>query len=225
MGLDSSVMALVSESVPLGHRILGFDTTYKIDEQHAQALSSLFAFACRYVNLTEKPHPLALDRAEVDLLARAPMGIFTVQFARTHGWNTQAGRADGAAAARNHLALGLPADSTLSCDLEGNFSSAQQAVDYAGSWYQSTLAEGIDVDATQIYIGAGVPLTSGELYQRLRFRGYWRSGSEVPDIARRGYRMIQLRPLDQVIAGVRVDLDVVQTDNLGGRPRWARLAA
>jgi hypothetical protein len=43
----------------------------------------------------------------------------------------------------------------------------------------------------------------------------------VPNVDVRGYQMIQLFPDDVIVAGVRVDLDVVQSDYLQNRPVWA----
>jgi hypothetical protein len=74
-----------------------------------------------------------------------------------------------------------------------------------------------------VYVGAGVapPLSESELFHSLPFQRYWRSFSAVNNVQARGYQLLQLYPGDQVIAGVQVDLDVVQTDYLGSRPCWA----
>jgi hypothetical protein len=71
-----------------------------------------------------------------------------------------------------------------------------------------------------LYVGAGVPLTSDELFHEVPFRRYWRSFSQVPNVDVRGYQMIQLFPGDVAVAGVRVDVDVVQSDYLRNRPVW-----
>jgi hypothetical protein len=143
-----------------------------------------------------------------------------VQFARTSGWSAESGRADGAAAARNAIAAGIPSATTLWCDLEGGIPSAHIAVAYANGWHDAARAAGIEEPG--IYVGAGVPLSERELYQELAFSRYWRSLSQVPNVDVRGYQMLQLFPDDQVVEGVQIDVDVIQSDYLGGRPRWAR---
>jgi len=158
----------VSEIVPLGPRILGFDMLEKLDDATARVFATLFAYGMRYVDLVEGTTALTLDPDELDVFARAQIPLVTCQFARTHGWSLAMGRNDGA----------------------------------AGSSGSS---------------GTGVQLEND-----LPFHGYCRSGSDVPDVFRRGYRMIQLRPLDQVVASRNVDLQVIQTDYEGGRPRWMR---
>jgi hypothetical protein len=45
--------------------------------------------------------------------------------------------------------------------------------------------------------------------------------SLVPNVDVRGYQMLQLFPDDVTVGGVRVDLDVVQSDYLRNRPVWA----
>jgi len=212
----------VSEIVPLGPRILGFDMLEKLDDATARVFATLFAYGMRYVDLVEGTTALTLDPDELDVFARAQIPLVTCQFARTHGWSLAMGRNDGAAAARNHLALALPGDGSLTCDLEGKIASAQQAIDYGSAWFEASTSEGMDPQAVQLYVGEGIPLTGVQLENDLPFHGYCRSGSDVPDVFRRGYRMIQLRPLDQVVASRNVDLQVIQTDYEGGRPRWMR---
>jgi hypothetical protein len=83
-----------------------------------------------------------------------------VQFARAFGWDYVTGKADGRAAARNVLALGVPPLSGLTCDMEGGFQSAKQAIDYGSAWWEAARAEGMGIDSLQVYAGAGVPLSS-----------------------------------------------------------------
>jgi hypothetical protein len=72
------------------------------------------------------------------------------------------------------------------------------------------------------YVGAGNGLTGEQLYRRLSLARYWKSASTVPDVAVRGYCLIQTRcQVDLGIAGYLFDEDVVQSDRLGGLPMWA----
>jgi hypothetical protein len=61
----------------------------------------------------------------------------------------------------------------------------------------------------------------GRAFSCSAFARYWRSFSAVENIEKRGYQMLQLFPGNQLVAGVPVDLDVVQSDYLGSRPVWA----
>jgi hypothetical protein len=218
-------MTLIAETVPLHTgRVIGIDTTTKLTRASVRTLSAAnIAYCMRYVSLTNGGwNDATLSSAEVDEITGEGMPLMVVQFARTSGWSAVTGRSDGAAAAINTQGVRVPPDVCLTCDLEGHLLSQRQALDYANAWHEGATTEG-GTDL-QIYVGAGVPLTSGQLYHDLRFKGYMRSGSIVPDVDMRGYRMIQLDPLDQMIGGVLVDLSVVQSDHLGGRPRWARAA-
>jgi hypothetical protein len=203
--------------------IVGFDTIAKIDAAAAQRLVSAgLRFAVRYVSLG-RPSPEALDALELDLLARAGLGVMAVQFARVADWNSVTGRADGEAAARGAIAAGLPPETTVWCDMEGAIPNAELAIAYGNGWYDGATSGGIADPG--VYVGAGLapPLTEAELFHSLPFRRYWRSFSAVNNVQTRGYQMLQLFPGDQSIAGVEVDLDVLQTDYLGSRPVWAVL--
>jgi hypothetical protein len=218
-------MTLIAETVPLhSGRVIGIDTTTKLTRTSVRALlAENVAYCMRYVDLVAGGQNAAtLSATEVDDITGEGMPLMVVQFARTGGWSDATGRADGVAAARNVQSVRVPLDVCLTCDLEGHSLWSAAALDYANAWHEGATTEG--ATDLQLYVGAGVPLTSFQLYHYLRFRGYMRSGSIVPDVDMRGYRMIQLDPLDQLIAGVLVDLSVVQSDRLGGRPRWARAA-
>lgn len=217
-------MALVSEVVPVGPRILGCDTDTKLSRAAAGELAAAnLAFVRRYLSLGAVASALDLDAVEVDNITSQNVAVMSVQHGRSSGWSEATGRVDGENAARHHLAASLPFDDSMGCDLEGLFSSKAQIIDYAGAWFDRAIAVGCTwLDA---YIGSGVLLSSLELRQDLGFHLYWRSASDVPDVAVRGYAMIQLSPLDKVSIGeTLVDLDAVQTDHLGNRHRWARRA-
>jgi hypothetical protein len=199
-------------------RIVGFDTIAKLDGATATRLVSTgLAFGIRYVGLGD-PGRSDLDATELHALTDAGLGMMAVQYARTKGWSKATGRTDGQAAARNALAAGVLAEATLWCDLEGRLPSAEVAIAYAAAWYDAATNAGIQDPG--LYVGAGVPLTSEQLFHDLPFRRYWRSFSQVPNVDVRGYQMIQLFPDDVTVAGVRVDLDVVQSDYLRNRPVW-----
>jgi hypothetical protein len=199
-------------------RVVGFDTITKLTYAMATQLASAgLSFAARYVGLGPAG-PEDLELGEVAALTDAGLGVMAVQYARTKGWSAEAGRADGEAAARNALAAGILPEATLWCDLEGRLPGADVAVAYATQWYEGARNAGIDDPG--LYVGAGVPLTSEQLFHELPFRRYWRSFSQVPNVDVRGYQLLQLYPDDITVAGVRVDLDVVQSDYLRNRPVW-----
>jgi hypothetical protein len=216
---------IVSETFPLNSpRVLGFDTDTRLTAVTASALFLAgFSFAKRYVGLERgKVFPGDLDLVESTTITNSGLWLLSVQHGRSSGWSAQAGASDGAAAAINHLGAGLPVDSTLSCDLESQGMTLTQAEDYGSRWFESATSEGCT--SLELYVGAGVPLSSSELYHKLPFRLYWHSGSDVPDVDRRGYATFQLLPFEQVVAGVSLDLVVIASDRFGNRPRGARRA-
>ena len=213
---------LTVEMAPLNTpRIVGFDTIAKLDADAAGRLAAEgLRFAVRYIGLTA-PRVVDLDAAEVEALTSSGLGVMCVQYARTGGWSAETGRVDGDNAARNARAAGLPPETTLWCDLEGALPGSDVAIAYGAAWCEGASSAGWG--ELGVYVGAGLapPLTEGQLFHALPFRRYWRSLSQVSNVAVRGYQLLQLFPDDQVVAGVRVDLDVVQSDYLGSRVSWA----
>ena len=98
-----------------------------------------------------------------------------------------------------------PESDRLGCLLYGN--AAAHAIKQGGS-------------PPGVYVGWGLPFSSSELYWSLAFTGYWKSLSDVPDVAVRGYQMIQHGPANQLVCGVTVDIDTIQADQKGNVPQW-----
>jgi hypothetical protein len=113
---------------------------------------------------------------------------------------------------------GYPAGATIWLDSEAWPSTmpVDAWAQWINTWSTAIRAAGY-VDG--IYVGAGQPagVTAQDLYQRLITQHYWRSASAVPDVATRGYQIVQTR-LDLAVAGYAVDLDTVHPDALGDLP-------
>lgn len=214
-------MPLVTERIPLTARVLGCDTDTKLSQALAASFAGAgLAFVRRYLTLGGVPSSYDLDVPEVEDVTSQGLALMTQQHARSGGWSEALGATDGQDAARHHLEV-VPAATTMGLDLEGPFVSKAQSIDYANAWYEAAKREGCT--SLDVYIGAGVLLSSDELRRELLFPLYWKSASEVPDVAVRGYAMLQLSPLDTLaIGGAAVDLDVAQSDHLGNRHVWTR---
>jgi hypothetical protein len=155
--------------------------------------------------------------SEFERLTKAGLGVMLTGFARTHVWSAETGAEDGQRIAAAALALGFPAEATLWDDLEDGVPSEILAGAYATAWWLAAVREGSRDPG--IYVGAGSGFEDPTaLHKAVPFRRYWRSFSEVPNVAVRGYQMIQLFPPNQLVGGVRIDMNVVQSDYLGGLP-------
>lgn len=197
---------------------IGCDTSWKLDAPKAAALVSAgMRFVARYVPLHAGSAAAALDRAELELLTAAGLGVQIVQYGRVGDWTAETGRADGAIAAHAAAAAGAPEGMLVWMDLEGVLPSVEATIAYANAWAAACLAGGMKAG---LYVGAGVLLDSEQLFHALAFKAYWRGLSQVPNVAGRGYRQLQLWPENTHVGGVEVDLDVTQMDYLGGVPVW-----
>lgn len=210
-------------------RIVGVDTDQKISARAAADLGLAgVAFVLRYVSLGA-PRPEDLDREELEGIHAAHMPVFAAQHAHEPGWEPSAelGAEDGAAAARNAALAGLDPGCALVWDAEGigpiGAHGAALTMAYGNAWFEQVQQGPSHMNgyAATMYVGDEVPLTGDELYHHLSFRRYGRSASDVPNVAIRGYQFLQLWPFNvEIIAGLRVDLDVVQADRLGDRIPW-----
>lgn len=215
MTLPGEVQGAIS-SVP------GFDCDITLSADLArQFFMQGYKFCFRYLSRGQMSSQ-DLTGQEATGILNSGLALMPVQHARKQGWfpNQALGRQDGLEASANAETVGFPGRVSLWCDLEGVNSSAQAqgVIDYCEAWYQGVSAAGY---TPGLYVGAEA-LLNGRRLDDLPFRHYWRSQSQVPDLPRRGYQVIQLAPSIQ-INGVPVDLDIAMNDSQGGTAQWLRV--
>jgi hypothetical protein len=192
-------------------REVGFDT---LDAQGAAANAAKLqttglAFAMLYIERATK--------AIVQELLGNRLDLCFLSEARIEGWSAATGAEDGKRAAAAMLALGVPGNVSLGCDMEAGVPDEKTAIEYANQWYAGALSEGLGPNAPDLYVGAGSGFVSEDsLYYLVKFHRYHRSASIVPNVSVRNYCCYQLAPPDQILMGVRLDFDVTQVDAKGG---------
>lgn len=212
-------MALLGtvQSASLG--FFGFDTVSTISGQIAmQFVRQGFRFCIRYVARGPQP-PNDLSQAEANLILDAGLALMPVQHGNPSQWlpTAQLGNSDGAFAARNSTMIGFPADITVWCDLEGINTSVtpKDVIGYCNAWYAAVKGAGYKPG---LYVGPNSILNGQQLYS-LSFQAYWRSQSDVPNVANRGYQLIQLYPPVER-NGIKIDINVTQSDYKDGQIQW-----
>jgi hypothetical protein len=192
----------------------GVDTIARITHEQAKALYAFgYTFAVRYLG--------HVTLAEVTDITQAGLGVlFIAGYSRAPGWVPTAsmGALNGAQAIIDARKIGC-IGASIYLDFEGPNSKSSKADCLL---YANAAAHAIQQGGSPagLYVGWGIPLDSVELYWALSFTGYWKSMSNVPDVGNRGYQMIQHSPANQVICGVTVDVDTIQTDHKGDVPQW-----
>ena len=199
--------------------LLGFDT----DTIVTPALATTFfnqgyRFCIRYLSRVAAQGYSDLTPQEAQGILAAGLALAPVQHPRDPGWAPTAdlGASDGVAAAYHAFVLGFPAGINVWCDLEGvaDGTAAAQVVAYGNSWYDAVAAAGY---LPGLYVGADAILDGQGLYD-LKFSHYWKSLSDVPQVAVRGYQMIQSN--EHTVNGISIDDDRTQNDASGGAVVW-----
>jgi hypothetical protein len=201
---------------PVGAAIL-FDCFAPVTRSEAAAMR-----ACGFMGVVRCLDTLTAPELQ-DLLAE-DLGVLVYQAAHGGPWSPTAtlGQADGVRAVAKAKAVGYGLGATIYNDLEdcvltctaadvAGYANAKFDVVEQGGWHQGE------------YIGFNVPVTSAQLYSMFHSKTYWHSGSNVPDVATRGYAMRQWL-MDITYRGMRIDLSLAEPDKLGGSPYWMRAA-
>lgn len=115
------------------------------------------------------------------------------------------------------LRLGIPKGVVVWLDVEGVKDDPVTLIQRINTWAKAIQAAGY---VAGLYVGAGVPLTSKELYA-LAVTRYWHSVSRVTDRNGNeagpacGWCLFQCSPPNVIRAGIQVDVDFCQEDHLG----------
>lgn len=136
---------------------------------------------------------------------------------------TYANRFDGAQTVAEAHALELPAATTLWLDVEDTHDDAATVTRKINGWARVVLAASF---MPGLYVGAGVGLTSLELYALAVVR-YWRSMSRIVDrfgeLAEPACGFCVEQCYDTVSwGGIRADIDFVHKDWRERLPNWAK---
>ncbi len=199
----------------------GFDSDTVIAAEIARRLRGVgFDFAIRYLSRTTPQNTGDLSASEVQAILDSGLAVMAVQHVQKAGWtpSLRRGTAYGAAAAANAVECGLLPGMCLWLDLEGvgPWAAASPTIAYCNAWSTAVAAEGF---VPGLYVGANQPLSADQLYRALIVEHYWKSASDVPEIAERGYQVIQsLTP--NPVSGFGIDRNTVVADNFGGVPLW-----
>jgi hypothetical protein len=205
-------------SAPSG--ALGFDTNQVLTpETAALFVADGYRFCIRYVSRAEAQGASDLTASEALDILGTGLALSVVQHPRLAGWtpSRESGSQDGSWAARHAIAIGFPPGVNIWCDLEGvaPATAAQVVIDHCNAWFDAVSAAGY---VPGIYVGFDAILDGTALHARLKFSHYWKSLSDVPDIAVRGYQMVQAD--EHAAHGIGIDNNVTQSDRLGGAVIW-----
>ena len=132
---------------------------------------------------------------ELEGLFAADLGVAVVGEGRGEGWSAASGAADAERELARARALELPANSSprlsIGCDLEAMVKcSPGEAFAYGAAWGRAVASAGY---GPELYVGDAVPLTPRQLYL-LPFVGYWRSLSNVQQVAVADFNKLQAFP-------------------------------
>lgn len=193
------------------------DCSQKPTPAQARALKAAnYIGVIRYVPLPNNNAEHDVDSDELAMLVDMGLEVMLVQHVRMPGWDprSHSGMVDGATAAEHARNVGYP-DAHIFLDLEGikPGTDAAGVIVYANLWAGRVLQSGFRAG---MYVGYDVPLTPTELYEDLSHDSYWKDAGPR-EVAVRGFSVQQLSP-EKVIAGLRIDEDVVVADLLGERP-------
>ncbi|MXO58228.1 DUF1906 domain-containing protein [Altererythrobacter salegens] len=202
---------------------VGFDCNTRLTAAKAQAFKAAgFKYAVRYVSRLATNGTSDINSAELKALLDAGLAVMPVQHVAASGWKPDAalGKSYGENAAKHIAAAGFPTGTTAWLDLEevSSSSAPDDVIAYCNAWSVAVSAAGYQPG---IYVGVNPGLTPKQLYWKLKFKRYWKSGSNVPPISERGWCMVQTILPHDVVAGIEIDRDVIHPDAFGDLPTWA----
>lgn len=201
---------------------LGFDADSRITLAAAQEFYRRgYRFAVRYVRRTS-PHDFDITVGEINNLHAAKLGVMLVQHVAPDQWlpSGALGKLYGSTAAQEAHSVGYPNAATLWLDLEGvnRAAKSQDVIDFCNAWFDAVSAAGYSDPG--IYIGFSPGIDNTQMYQKLKFKRYWKAYNADHTPIVRGYQMFQgpYPPPSQRVLHLEYDTDTIHRDALGGSP-------
>jgi len=201
-------MTLVARPIPPGSA--GVDTVAVATPTIAAAWRAAGkTFAIRYGT--------SVTSAEVLALTSVGLGVVFISYGRKSGFTAASGAADAQAILDHLKSIGVPRGGmlTILVDLEDPAGAIiADITTYEHAFAATIVATGCTSGA---YIGAGLTMTSAELYALAATR-YYKSGSRIVDAQGNaaepqcGYCLVQGLPFDQQCGGTEVDFDAAFED-------------
>lgn len=213
-------MTLAGKVIEASAGLKGFDCNQFVPQTTAAKLRGLGnRFAVRYVG-RRKMSSFDITQSEAHGILAAGLGLMLVQHVENPGWSPVGtlGTEYGKNAAQFATDIGYKMGSMLWCDLEGvelHHLDARDVIAFCNNWHVEVGKMGF---TPGLYVGYDPGLNNQQLYYKLKFEHYWSAYNlnrdQVPVV--RGVQMKQ--GIEQVVAGIRLDPDIIQADMKGGLP-------
>ena len=200
----------------------GFDVNCKLSYEKALEFKNLgYDFVIRYVGREKKTVSKDIDAVEKNNILRAGLGLGIVQHCPPDPGIIPSA-STGALWGKNAVIYSREAEYEEDCvvyldleDIAPEFATKKQFIyDFGSYWYEEALKGDY---SPGVYNGFDTYLTSEELYYKLRFKYYWKSFSNVPDVYKRGYSMFQKTQIK--VNGIFIDPDEMMPDRFGLQPK------
>lgn len=198
----------------------GFDCNVKLSHEKAlEFKKDGYEFVIRYVGRL-KQASFDIDKKEIQDTLKAGLQLGIVQHCPGKPGimpSKELGIEYGKNAALFSAESGYAKGCIIYLDLEdvnSSYSNKQQEIiDFCNCWYLEVEKAGY---TPGVYVGFNTWLTGDELYNKLKFKHYWKSLSKVPDVTNRGYEMIQKG--SGPVNDISIDVNTVTGDRLGNFP-------
>lgn len=116
-------------------------------------------------------------------------------------------------------ALGLPAGTTIWCDLTGlsNRVRAQDMIIYCNYWYDAVIENGY---IPGLFVNQHTPLTGNQIFSYINFRHYCRNYEHAPSIPELGYELFKTSEIDEIENKVTISKYELQLNQAGMVANW-----
>ncbi|MHB8330770.1 MAG: glycoside hydrolase family 25 domain-containing protein [Acidiferrobacteraceae bacterium] len=200
-------MTLIARAIPAGSA--GVDLDSAVTPAIAAGFRAAGKLFCMRYGTT-------VTAAEIAALHAEGLGVGFVSFGRQADFSARAGAADAAAILTHLRSQGVAyTGATVGLDLETpRGATIADLLAYERGFAGVVVNNGC---TSGVYLGAGLGMTSAELYSMSATR-YWKSGSRIVDLTGAaaepacGYCLTQVLPFDQPCGGAEVDYDFAGAD-------------
>lgn len=203
--------------------IKGFDCHHNLDIASARAFYNKgYRFCLRYLNIGKDPLQEQLAYDECSHILDSGLALMLVQKITENMWlpNANLGAVHGGLITKLAGAIGIPRGINIWCSLAGaGYTSNANILEYCNSWFSEVQNSGF---VPGMYVDSKNRLSSEELQLGLKYQHYWKSESQVPDVAGCGYQMVRFPACRHVdlTEDITINANFLKNDRKGDGVFW-----
>ena len=200
----------------------GFKSNNRLTKEQAKKFYDVgYRFCLRGFYTVEGLTNQSICNEEMFDILDSGLSLMPVLHVNDSNWfpSVELARKQGHSVVNQARALGMPAGTTIWCDLTGfnNEVRAQDMIIYCNHWYDAVIEGGY---IPGLFVNQFLPLSGNQLFSYINFGHYCRDGEGAPSIPELGYELFKISDIEEIENKVTISQYELQLNQAGMVANW-----